>query len=352
MAKEAQQSSRTIKVGKYRIFIREAGSGPMVLLLHGWPETSASWHKQLTPLAEAGYRAVALDGLGYGGSSKPAASQDYRITELVGVAAGVVEALGHKTATVVGNDWGSLVAWTSAWTRPDVFTAVVGMGAPFGGPGLMAMPVSPFGELRPAEVARQIAGPDRMFMTEYFALPGRFEAEFESDVYGFLRDIYFSGSASAYGPDAEQVDASSLTREQRVEYVRNTSFCPEPGHLISEGFVTPEEIPDWLGEDTLALAAAEFERTGIGPALNWYRCMDINWELLRAYEPRPVEVPTLYIAADHDLSWIVSQESIARMGEKVPDLRGQILFETCGHWIQQEQPEKFNRHLLEFLNEL
>jgi pimeloyl-ACP methyl ester carboxylesterase len=120
-----------------------------------FPELWYSWRHQLSALADAGYRAVAVDQRGYGRSSKPAHIHDYRITELVGV----VEALGETTATVVGHDWGAPVAWTAAWTRPEVFTSVVGL-SPWGGRGLMCLPTSPFGERRQSEVERWIAGPD------------------------------------------------------------------------------------------------------------------------------------------------------------------------------------------------
>jgi pimeloyl-ACP methyl ester carboxylesterase len=345
-------TSRAINVGQHRIFLREAGSGPLVLLLHGWPETSYSWRKQLPALADAGYHAVAYDGIGYGRSSRPPHIHDYRITELVAVAVGVVEALGERTATVIGHDWGSLVAWTCAWTRPDVFASVVGLSVPFGGRGLMAMPVSPYGELRPSVVEREMAGPDHLFYTEYFDLVGRAEREFDEDVYGWLRDLYYSASASIFGPDDPPIDPASLDREGRIAFARQTPICLEPGAKLRDGLLTPEALPDWLAQEELDHYVAEFERTGMWGGLNWYRCMEINWEILAPYEGRKVEVPALYVGADRDMPWIWSRENIERMGEMVPDLRGHVLLESCGHWMQQEVPDALNAAVVQFLDEV
>ncbi|MGH2937608.1 MAG: alpha/beta fold hydrolase [Solirubrobacterales bacterium] len=347
----ADVSTRTIQVGKHRIFLREAGSGPLVLLLHGWPETSNSWRRQLPALADAGYRAVAIDGLGYGRSSRPPHIHDYRISELVGVALGTVRALGERTATVVGHDWGALVAWTCAWLNPDVFTSVVGMCVPFAGRGLMAFPVSPFGETRPSEVFRELAGPDKIFYTEYFDLVGRAEAEFDEDVRGWLRDLVYTASASVYPADAPPND-TSLTIAEQKQFVRDSIICIESGRRLRDGLVTPEVLPDWITEEEVDEYAGEFERTGLWGGFNWYRCMEINWEILAPYEHRKVEVPALYIVGDRDAPLVWARENIDRMPDWIPDLRGQIVLENCGHWPQLEVTDQLNQALVSFFDEV
>jgi pimeloyl-ACP methyl ester carboxylesterase len=173
----------------------------MVLLVHGFPELWYSWRHQLSALADAGYHAVAVDQRGYGRSAKPPRIADYRITELVADLAGVVEALGESTATVVGHDWGAPVAWTAAWTKPETFTAVVGLGLPFGGRGLVCLPSSPFGERRPSAAEREVAGPGLVFYQEYFSeAPGAAEREFDRDVRGFLERLLYGGSALRAAP--------------------------------------------------------------------------------------------------------------------------------------------------------
>jgi pimeloyl-ACP methyl ester carboxylesterase len=344
-------TTRSIGVGRHRIFVREAGSGPMVLLLHGWPETSYSWRKQMGALSEAGYHAVAIDGIGYGRSSRPPHIHDYRISELVTIAVGVVAAMGERTATVVGHDWGALVAWTAAWIHPEVFTAVVGLSVPFAGRGLMAMPSSPFGEVPPSAMERELAGPDRLFYTEYFDLVGRAEQEFDEDVRGWLRDLLYSASASIYGSDDPLPD-TTMSREDQIAFVRQSVICLAPGARLRDGLLSPEVLPDWLSEDELEHYVADFERTGMWGALNWYRCMDINWEILAPYEHRKVEVPALYVAADRDMPWVWARQNIDQMGEWIPDLRGQVLLNNCGHWMQQEVPDQLNAALVGFLDEV
>ena len=344
-------TTRSVAVGPHRIYVREAGSGPLVLLLHGWPETSYSWRKQMTDIADAGYHVVAYDGIGYGRSSRPPHIHDYRITELVRVALGVVSEMGEKTATIVGHDWGALVAWTSAWLHPDVFTSVVGMCVPFGGRGLMCMPLSPWGEMRPSEVARELAGPDKMFYTEYFDLEGRAEREVDEDVRGWFRDLLYTASASVFPADTPPAD-TSLTREQQIQFVRDSVICLPPGGKLRDGLLTPETLPDWITEDEVDEIASDFERTGLLTGHHWYRAMDVNWEILAPYEHEPVKVPALYMVGDRDAPWVWSRQTIAQMGDRVPALRGQVLLENCGHWAQQEVPEQVNSALVAFFDEV
>ncbi|WP_079173121.1 alpha/beta hydrolase [Streptomyces monashensis] len=131
-----------------RVHLVEQGRGPLVLLVHGFPESWYSWRHQLPALAAAGYRAVAVDVRGYGRSSAPAAVDGYRMLDLVADNVAVVEALGERSAVVVGHDWGATIAATSALTRPDVFRAVALLGVPY----------TPPGGPRPSEVFARMAG--------------------------------------------------------------------------------------------------------------------------------------------------------------------------------------------------
>lgn len=105
--------------------------GPLVVLLHGFPESWYSWRHQIPALAGAGYRVVAIDQRGYGRSSKYRVQKAYRIKELVGDVVGVLDSYGAEQAFVVGHDWGAPVAWTFAWLHPDRCAGVVGISVPF-----------------------------------------------------------------------------------------------------------------------------------------------------------------------------------------------------------------------------
>ncbi|HEX7825230.1 MAG TPA: alpha/beta hydrolase [Mycobacterium sp.] len=336
------------------MYLRIAGtSGPIVLLCHGFPESWYSWRHQLDVLAAAGFRAVAMDMRGYGRSSKPTEVAAYRMTELVGDCVGVVQALGESTAVIVGHDAGAPVAWSAAWTRPDVFRAVVGLSVPFGGRGTAALPGSPFGEVRPSVAHRDLAGPDTMFYQEYFALPGDVAArEMEQDLRSWLAAGLYSMSADRpLPPQLVGVDLTSLPEDMIREFVRG-AMCVPHGNTFAALLQSPEQLPDWLGEDDLDFYVSEFEHGGMIAPLNFYRNRDLDWEMLGEYEGKPVTVPAMFIGGDRDAATIWSQEAIARADEVCTDLRGSTILRNCGHWIMQEQPDAVNKELLVFLQGL
>lgn len=114
-------TERFVEANGLRLHVVEAGpeTGPPVLLLHGFPELWYGWRKQIGPLAEAGFRVIAPDQRGYGTSDKPQGIAAYRIDTLAGDVAGLLDALGLSRASVVGHDWGAVVAWWLALARPE-----------------------------------------------------------------------------------------------------------------------------------------------------------------------------------------------------------------------------------------
>ena len=119
---------RDISANGIRLHVAELGSGPLVLLLHGFPEFWWSWRHQLTGLADAGFRAVAVDLRGYGDSDKP--PRGYDGWTLAGDIAGLIRALGERSASVVGHDWGATLAWTAAMLHPRLVRSIAALGAP------------------------------------------------------------------------------------------------------------------------------------------------------------------------------------------------------------------------------
>lgn len=149
-----------VEVNGVRLHIAEQGQGPLVLLLHGFPESWYSWRHQFAPLAAAGYRVVAPDQRGYARSGRPTAVDAYTLPHLVGDVVGLIRALGAEQAVVVGHDWGAPVAWISAMLRPDVVRAVAGLSVP---------PRLPAGLVR-LELSRRLYGDG--FYQNYFQQPG------------------------------------------------------------------------------------------------------------------------------------------------------------------------------------
>ncbi len=344
-------ASRTLYADGRRIHVHSAGdTGPLVLLCHGFPENWYSWRHQMVALAAAGYRAVAMDMRGYGRSMKPVYPTAYRMTEQVADCVAVVQALGEAQAVIVGHDLGATVAWSAAWTRPDVFRAVAGMSVPFGGRGLAALPGAPFGERRPHAVQADIAGPDRMFYHEYFAQAGGIAAiEAERDIRRWLTAALYSMSADRpLPPELAGVDLTTLPAPALLAFVRAAMSIPRPG-TIDAIIDLPATLPAWLTATVLDHAVAELEYGGLAGPLNHYHNGEIDWETLGAFGDRPVTVPALFIGGDRDIVTIWAQEAIRRAPERVADLRGRIVVPQCGHWIQQERPAPVNAALLDFL---
>ncbi|ACU96887.1 alpha/beta fold hydrolase [Saccharomonospora viridis] len=343
---------RTVTANGQRFHYAEQGEGPLVLLLHGFPESWHSWSHQIPMIAEAGYRAVAPDLRGYGRSSKPRRVDDYRITELVADCVGLVEALGETEAVVVGHDWGSMLAWTAAWTRPDVFRGVVGLSVAFGGRGLLPVAgVSSLGELRPSEVHRVIAGPDKAFYQEIWIDGEGLAAEAEEDMYTFFRDQFHSFSGDVYPADHQPPNVLTISPEEVLEFTRASGAVVDRGSRFRSGLVSPETLPEWLARD-LDFYVAEYERTGLHHALNWYRCMDLDWELLAPYEGRPIEVPAMFIGSDLDVATLWGAEAIANFPTTVPRLTETVILERCGHWITREAPVATGEAIVRFLRTL
>lgn len=317
--------SRVVDAGGTRLHYVEAGEGPLVLLVHGFPESWYSWRHQLPALAAAGYRAVAIDVRGYGRSAKPLAVEDYRMVRLVADNVALVGALGESQAVIVGHDWGAPIAWTSALLRPDVFRAVAGLSVPF----------SPPGETRPLAAMRMLGGAEEFYI-EYFQEPGRAEAEIEADVRGWLRGFMFTASGDAPPPDPTVGTVATVAS----------------GGQMKDRFHQPDTLPGWLSEADVDVYAAEFEHSGFRGPLNRYRNVDRDWEDLAAWRGASIGVPALFVGGDRDGPTVWGGPAIAAFDQTLPRLYRSTILEGCGHWTQQERPAEVNAALVEFLDQL
>jgi pimeloyl-ACP methyl ester carboxylesterase len=314
--------SHVVDAAGTRVHCVEAGDGPLVILVHGFPESWYSWRHQLPALAEAGYRAVAIDVRGYGRSSKPLAVEDYRMVRLVADNVGLVAALGEEHAVIVGHDWGAPIAWTSALVRPDVFRAVAGLSVPF----------SPPSAVRPLAAMRAMGGAEEFYI-EYFQEPGRAEAEIEADVRDWLLGFMFSASGDAPAPDPGAGTIATIPH----------------GALMKDRFHRPDTMPSWLTERDLDAYASEFEHTGFRGPLNRYRNVDRDWEDLAAWRGASISVPALFVGGDRDGPTIWGAPAIAAFDRTLPRLHRSLILPGCGHWTQQERPTEVNDALLDFL---
>ena len=310
---------RTVDTNGIRMHVAEQGTGPLVILCHGFPESWYSWRHQIAALAAAGFHAVAADMRGYGQTDAPAEIEAYTLLHLVGDMVGLVGALGEKSAVIAGHDWGAPVAWHAALLRPDVFRAVIGLSVPY----------RPRGSMRPTSVMPKTD--EAMFYQLHFQTPGVAEAELERDVRSTMRRLAYSGSGDAL--------------EQR-----NIAMVPRKGGFLAQT-TDPDTLPPWLTAADVEFYAGEFSRTGFRGGLNWYRNIDRNWELLAPFAGAVVTVPALYVAGDRDLvvRFPGMEQLIANLSTFVPRLRRTIMLPGCGHWTQQERAREVNDAMVEFL---
>lgn len=119
---------RNVSANGSRFHIVELGAGPVVLFLHGFPAFWWTWRQSLAPIAALGYRAIAMDIRGYGGSDHP--PQGYDPTTFASDCASVLRSLGEKNAIIVGQGIGGIIAWTMAAQTPDITRAIVTVAAP------------------------------------------------------------------------------------------------------------------------------------------------------------------------------------------------------------------------------
>jgi len=310
---------RTLTVNGIRMHIAEMGTGPLVLLCHGWPELWYSWRHQLPAIAQAGFHVVAPDMRGFGETEAPADASAYTILHNVGDMVNLVDALGEREAIIIGHDWGAPVAWTAAMMRPDLFRAVVGM----------SVPQRPRAADLPLKLLRQ-AGLQNFYWI-YFQTPGVAEGEFESDVATTMRKLLYGISGDA-----------PIDRE-------NPMVVPDGQGFLDRLVVAPT-LPAWLREEDVATMVREYQRTGFRGGLNWYRNIDRNWELTAPWHDAQIRQPALFIAGTRDpvIAGKRGEIAIEQMTKVVPGVK-KVLIERAGHWIQQERPNEVNAALLEFL---
>ncbi len=312
----ASIKQRRVVTNGIELNIAEQGEGPLVLMLHGFPESWYSWRHQFAPLAAAGFHAVAPDMRGYGKSDKPHNIDAYNQVQVVNDIVGLIPALGYQTAIVFGHDWGAPTAWSCALNHPDKFTAV----------GALSVPFSPRSPVQPMPMMREIFK-GQFFYQLYFQEPGVAEAEFEKDIRTALRKFLYLGAGEA--------DLSGMTGKG-----------PDDDLLTS--LPNPAALPKWLTEADLDFYTGEFTRSGMRGPLNYYRNHDLTWELTKG-SPEQIRQPAMFVAGERDGVVVMAADALKKMPERVTDLRINRLIPGIGHWTQQEAPTVVNEEMLRFL---
>ena len=313
----------TIDAGAAQIRVAVEGEGPLVLMVHGFPESWYSWRHQMGPVAQAGFTAAAIDVRGYGGSDKPGDVAAYDIASLTADVAGVAEALQPGApAILVGHDWGAPIVWNTALSRPEAIKAVAGLSVPYSG-----VPGRPFTEI----FKEAFTDKGVFFYQAWFQDVGPPEAEAEKDVRGFLRRFYYGICG----------DAPKGTWPQKAH-----------GATLLEGMVDPETFPAWMSAADLDYYVDQFEGSGFFGPISRYRNHERDFAWLQAFKGRTLDMPTLLIGGDKDPAFNGFgriDDPGAMMKKHVTDLRGVHVLEGCGHWTQQERPAEVNAILIPWL---
>lgn len=294
-----------------------AGDGPTVVLVHGFPDLSYTWRRQIPAIAGAGYHVLAPDGRGYGRSERPADVDVYDVVHLTADLLALLDDAGVDRAVFVGHDWGALVTWALALMAPERVAGAAGIGVPF----------LPRGTVEPTTMLRQFAG-EQWFMLLWVQDPGVAEADMERDV---------------------EVTMRRMLTGLRLEAIIGSQGPGEPRNLLDR-LADDHVLPSWLTRADLDHYVAEYERTGFTGGLNWFRNFDRNWVLTPQLAGARITVPTMYISGSLDPLLIACPPAL--MEGWLDDHRGTVMIDGGAHWVHQQLPDAVNDALLWFLSDV
>ena len=354
------RSRRIDGVNGLSMHILEAGyrppDQPLVLLLHGFPELAFSWRKLMPLIAARGYHVIAPDQRGYGATTGEDADYDgdlasFRLSGLVRDILALLAALQHqRVAAVVGHDFGSPVAAWCALLHPDIFGCVALLSAPFAGPPRPGR--DPWPQIDANLAALQ---PPRKHYQRYYTAREA-NADMQTGAQGlsaFLR-AYFHCKSHDW-PHNRPHSLKSWRAEDLAALPRYYVMDLDKGMAATAAGMapSPEEVErcTWLTDAELQVYVREFGRTGFQGALNWYRnTFDAAAVAeLRAFNGHRIEVPACFIAGRSEWGTYQSPGALEAMTLACASFAGPYFIEEAGHWLPQEQPQRLDAVLGEFL---
>ncbi|MFC6631786.1 alpha/beta fold hydrolase [Microbulbifer taiwanensis] len=329
---------RMVETNGINLAVYEAGAGPAVVLLHGFPGLAYTWRHQIPALAAAGYRVIVPDLRGYGQSDMPADVAAYDIAHLTDDLAGLLDALGEDQAVFMGHDWGGLLAWQMALLHKERVAGVIALNTPhiphwmlWLHPAIVT-PALPEGKIFTADQTkdpitqmREVYSPDMYVLM--FQEGDAADRVMNRDVRGTLRSSLRK----------ELLRASEW--ENLPPFVANMEYYgqPVPANLPGRDVLTAEETDFYV---------SQYERTGFTPAINWYRNISRNWQAGLEVDQN-IRVPALMISAEHDV--VLRPSMTDGMERYVPDLEKHVIADSW-HWTPEEKPQEVNRLAISWLN--
>lgn len=352
-------------VGDLDIHILEAGLAgqPAIFLLHGFPELAFCWRRLMPILAADGFHVIAPDQRGFGrttpqSGSYPCNLEPYATRNLARDIANLADAFDlTSVAAIVGHDCGAIVAGYCALSRPDLFHMLILSASPFGGaPIKRDAAQQPFIAHPIHDELAHLVPPKKHYQVYYTGPQANRDMwHCPQGMHRFLRGYYHQKSADWSGNAPRP-----LAGWTAAEIAAMPSYYCMPADLDMAAVadaIMPSDIDiaacEWLPDADLSVAAAEFERTGFQPALNWYRSAvaeGMTARDLAQFAGLRVTVPTFFIAGAADWGPYQAPGLLEQMQYGLADAPVATRFiEGAGHWVQQEQPVAFAEVILEAL---
>ena len=309
------------------------GEGPLVVLVHGFPESWYSWRNQIPVIAKAGYTVAAIDVRGYGGSDNPYPIDAYSMRNLSLDVIGVIDALKFNDAILIGHDWGAPIVWTTAALNEDKISAVAGLSVPF----------FPRGKISAIDLFKKIYE-GKFFYQLYFQKEGRAESELETNIERFLELFYFSSDARGIKYSIE----NNLGKNNK-----------DPEATLLDDMPAFKTYPSWITKKELSYFVKEFSENGMRGPLNRYRAQQIDFNELLELSDKKIKQPAGFCTGSLDpvnfftgTGFKNSEDLREKVGKNYENLISTALLENTGHWTQQESPKEVNNFILDFLSKL
>lgn len=320
-------AARELTTPRHRTAYLEAGpaDGPLMIFIHGWPELGVVWRAQLDDFAGAGWRCIAPDMRGYGGSSIPAEASAYSVREITRDMAELHDALGGEPAVWVGHDWGSPIVWSLAAHHAERCRGVVNLCVPYFAKGFGLGEASALIDRSIYPIDQHPAGQWDYFLW-YLENAAQAATDFEADVSATIALLYRSGHPGLLGQPA-------LTSGVRA---RGGWFGP-----ARRAPKMPRD-PAILSEADFAILVAAFEQGGFTGPDSWY----LNGGVNDAYAAEAPDggrlgLPVLFLHAAWDTVCDTVHGRLAEpMRASCADL-AEATFDA-GHWLAQERAREVN----------
>ncbi|CAM3803487.1 alpha/beta fold hydrolase [Litorimonas haliclonae] len=288
--------------------------GPVVILIHGWPELAYSWKTTIPPLVEAGYRVVTYDLRGFGASDTPRGVEHYAIEQMVADLEAVINSQTSEKVTLIGHDWGGIILWHAARMIADRIQRIVSICTPH----VKHAPVDPL------KIFRKRFGEDHYFI-EFNHRPEEIESLFARDPDAFFRLMFRTT------PRGQEMDKKFTYIPKNFATYLLQGAPDLPGPVMSD-------------KDRNVYTRA-YKHSGFHGGMSLYRNTTHNWELAKAMSEK-VFHPALMLSPEDDL--LLPPSSTDHMPEIVPNLTRKII-PNCGHWAMWDNPDGINKAIIDWL---